>query len=547
MQQELYHEIFGSILDRREMTPYLLHDCAHYEDALNQASRMLANRGFDVVGTVLSDTEKARGMEYVSLAVDYLLKWLFPFVRHQLDLLRALKSDLHELYGDCSAAINTIEGVLCDDTFNRLITSDPRHLFLLASSAKYPRLFEGLKGCPVPVPKVWQRIGCGTLKLCHLIKSIEEDSQDINDFARLGFFLQSKGLSLENLFEYNWHAPEELPTEDSARRAFVKVATFFMKLEASLYRDEKDGALAFVFGEGIFVPIVRIRARLKSPESMFTKLGKSVENEVFGIRDILAITFIIEDKTDALILFHALQKRGVIMQEYTVSPSITQTLFDSPEEMHGAVRRLMVSLARSSGEDAAPDENSIRENAVQFFNALNVSRIKNDYSAGGHRKFQCKINYPLPVHREVDSNVILVPGTEAYEKRHTKKLTTKQHILPVELRISDLQSWEESEQHGEAHHDAYKCRQLLSVMARLFSPLFPFEEKNMDSPEKGPEASLSMIQRRGEYIHNRPSRTHRASPAFSSGFRKRTAKSTKNTNGTKKASHFTVAWAARTM
>lgn len=479
MQQELYHEIFGSILDRREMTPYLLQNCSGYEDALKQASRMLANRGFDITGTSLSDTEKTRALNYVLLAIDYFFEWLFPFLRRQLDLLHSLQSDQHYLYSSCTAAITTIEETLYDDTFIELITSDPRHLFLLASSNKTPDLFAGHEKCPHPVPWLWQRISCGTLKMCHLIKSIEEDSQDINDFARLGFFLQSKGLSLENLYDYNWHSPLELPTEENARRAFVKVATFFMKIEESLHRDEKDGSLTFVSGDGVSVPIAQLKARLKSPESMFTKLGKSVENEVFDIRDILAITFIIEDKTDALTLFHALQKRGVILQEYTVSTSITQTLFDSPEEMHEAVRRLMINLSRSSGENEIPEEKSIHKNAVQFFNALNVGRIENNYSSGGHRKFQCKINYSLPVHWEWDSNVILVPGTTEYENRENIKLVTKQNTLPVELRISDLESWEESEQHGDAHHDAYKTRQLLSVMTRLFSPLFPFEEDNM--------------------------------------------------------------------
>ena len=60
-----------------------------------------------------------------------------------------------------------------------------------------------------------------------------------------------------------------------------------------------------------------IKARLKSPESMVTKLGKDLEGEAYDIRDILAITFILKDKDDTLKLFHALQKKGVILQENT--------------------------------------------------------------------------------------------------------------------------------------------------------------------------------------------------------------------------------------
>ena len=36
--QELFHDIFGSVLDRTELTPYLLRGCPDYEAALRGAS-----------------------------------------------------------------------------------------------------------------------------------------------------------------------------------------------------------------------------------------------------------------------------------------------------------------------------------------------------------------------------------------------------------------------------------------------------------------------------------------------------------------------------
>jgi len=73
--------------------------------------------------------------------------------------------------------------------------------------------------------------------------------------------------------------------------------------------------MIFNSGDGVEVDIADIKSRLKSPESMFTKLGKDIEGEAQDIRDILAITFILKSKDDTLKLFHALQKRGVILQE----------------------------------------------------------------------------------------------------------------------------------------------------------------------------------------------------------------------------------------
>ena len=126
--------------------------------------------------------------------------------------------------------------------------------------------------------------------------------------------------------------PKHIPDNEPAQRAFVKVSTFFYKLKESLMFDEEKGCLVFNSGDGVYVDIVEVKARLKSPESMFTKLGKDVEGEAYDIRDILAITFILKSMDDTLKLFHALQKRGVILQENTASYSITQTLFESPQK-----------------------------------------------------------------------------------------------------------------------------------------------------------------------------------------------------------------------
>jgi hypothetical protein len=80
----------------------------------------------------------------------------------------------------------------------------------------------------------------------------------------------------------------------------------------------------------------------------------------------------------------------------------------------------------------------------------------------------------LPIHRQARLHQILIPGTKAFTHRDRYRLVTEQHTLPVELRISDEQSWKESEQTGDAHHDAYKFRQLIALMNRIFRPTFNF-------------------------------------------------------------------------
>ena len=244
--QELHHEIFGSILDRGEMTPYLLLRSKDYGSALRQATRMMGNRGFDTYGGhELEAGEKERAAKYIDQAYRYCFDFLTPFVKGQLERLKLLDSSNHDIYLNCLMSIGQIESNLNTPDFREVVYQDPRHLFLMASSRKYPHVFHGYKGKNMEVPHDWQQIGCSILKVAYLIKSIEEDSQDINDYAQLGLFLQIQGKSLHDLYNYEWSKPRILPDSEAARRAFVKIATFFLKLKESVKFDVGKGCLVF--------------------------------------------------------------------------------------------------------------------------------------------------------------------------------------------------------------------------------------------------------------------------------------------------------------
>jgi len=477
---ELHHDIFGSVLDKSEMTPYLLLRTDNYEKAIRQAARMMGNRGFDMFGSSeLPESEMTRAQNYVGQVSKYCLNSMLPFLKNHLQKLSELKSANHGLYRNCLQAIADIESVLRDNEFRKIIGEDPRHLFLLASAKKYPHVFSGYKNRDLQVPAHWQQAACSILKMAHLIKSVEEDSQDVNDYAQLGLFLEMQGENLDDLYNYNWHDPGQLPESEAAKRAFVKISTFFHKLQESVRFNPDRNCMAFNSGDGVEVDILEIKSRLKSPESMFTKLGKDVEGEAQDIRDILAITFILKSKDDTLKLFHALQKRGVILQENTLSSSITQTLFDNPESMREAVRILMISLSRSEGRHETPEEAEVLSHARNFYRALGVNTAKNPHSSQGHKKFQCKINFCVPIHRKAGTNEIIVPGTSAYTRRHQTDKNTEQHTLALELRISDQESWHTSEHHGDSHHSAYKFRQLTAVMNRVFRGTFYMPEESI--------------------------------------------------------------------
>jgi len=61
---------------------------------------------------------------------------------------------------------------------------------------------------------------------------------------------------------------------------------------------------------------------------------------------------------------------------------------------------------------------------------------------------------------------------------------TQQHTLGIEIRIADQRSWHASECKGETHHDAYKFRQLIALMNRLFRPLFQFPRQALPQLRK---------------------------------------------------------------
>lgn len=491
-KQELHHEIFGSILDQTEMTPFLLQPATDYFTSIKQATRMLANRGFDVMGSdTLRSSERERAAEYIRRAFDYCFNELFPFVGRQLEGLASLRSPGEGLYRSCLDSLSALSQILNDRAFRALLFEDPRHLLLLASSRKYSFVFSGYHGRDFAIPTYWQEAACCLLKVIHLIKSVEEDSQDISDVAQLGFFLEDRGIGLDDLYRFDWERPSVVPDTESAQRAFVKISLFFHRLGESLGFDREKDCLVFNSGDGVEVEIAEVKARLKSPESMVTKLGKNVEGEAFDIRDILAITFILQDIHDTLKLVHVLQKRGVLLQDNTVSPSITQTLFDDPEDMMEAVRRLMISLAKGRGRDEEPEEEQVAAEAVAFYEALSRNADSNAHTSLGHRKFQCKIGFSVPIHRSAVTNEILVPGTPQYASRDNVDKKTEQHTLGVELRISDVKSWRASERTGESHHDAYKFRQFISVMNRLFKGMFRFPGAQADQLRKDQAALFS--------------------------------------------------------
>jgi uncharacterized protein (TIGR04552 family) len=483
--QELYHEIFGSILDRTEMTPFLLLPAGKYAAALKQVTKMMVNRGFDAAsGDELGESERERATRYVQRSYATIFDGLLPFVTTQLEGLTALNSSNEALYRNCLSSLAEAKATLQGSQFRHLVDEDPRHLFLLASSRKYPHVFSGYQGNSLEVPAAWQQAACCLLKMAHLIKSIEEDSQEINDYVQLAFFFRQWGQRLDELFDYDWEKPAHIPDNEPSQRAFVKISAFFRRLRESLVFDSSRECLVFNSGDGVDVDVAEIKARLKSPESMVVKLGKNAEGEAYDIKDILAITFILTNIDDTLKLFHALQKRGVILQENTASHSVTQTLFDGPEDMKEAVRRLMIGLSLSGGGNAVPREDQLLAHARTFYEALGKNAEGNVYSSRKHRKFQCKIAFSVPIHRATNTNEILIPGTSLYEGRDKIDKTTEQHTLGVELRISDVESWRASERTGDSHHDAYKFRQLVHVMNRVFKNIFYFPDESFPQLRK---------------------------------------------------------------
>ena len=136
-----------------------------------------------------------------------------------------------------------------------------------------------------------------------------------------------------------------------------------------------------------------------------------------------------------------------------------------------------------------PREEQLLAHARTFYEALSRNAEQNVHSGRGHRKFQCKIAFSLPIHRAAETNEIMIPGTPLYEDRDKVGKKTEQHTLGVELRISDVESWRTSERTGDSHHDAYKFRQLVFVMNRVFKNVFSFPEDGFSLLRKD-QASL---------------------------------------------------------
>ena len=88
------------------------------------------------------------------------------------------------------------------------------------------------------------------------------------------------------------------------------------------------------------------------------------------------------------------------------------------------------------------------------------------------------------MHREAKTHKIMIPGTAIYARRNEVDKKTQEHTLGVELRISDEESWSTSEQIGDSHHNAYKFRQLISVMNRIFKNVFNMPKESVPQLKK---------------------------------------------------------------
>ncbi len=169
--------------------------------------------------------------------------------------------------------------MLRDPQFQHIVDEDPRHLFLPASSRKYPGVFSGYQGRSFDVPAAWQQAACCLLKMAHLIKSVEEDSQDINDYAQLGFFLEQQGRRLDDLYEYDWDHPAYIPGNKPAQRALVKSSAFFHRLRESLVFDRSKGCLVFNCAQQ------QIVNQLHWHYSTINNMLRRTRNSAFGIPD----------------------------------------------------------------------------------------------------------------------------------------------------------------------------------------------------------------------------------------------------------------------
>ena len=149
LDQELHKQIFGSVLDRTEMTPFLLLPARDYDSALKQVTKMMVNRGFDALGgDELTMSERERGLRYIRRAYVTIFDGFFPFVTKQLIELAALSSSNDGLYRDCLNALTMARTVLRDPAFRRVVDEDPRHLFCLPPPGNIPTFFRGIGDPP---------------------------------------------------------------------------------------------------------------------------------------------------------------------------------------------------------------------------------------------------------------------------------------------------------------------------------------------------------------------------------------------------------------
>jgi len=205
----------------------------------------------------------------------------------------------------------------------------------------------------------------------------------------IGYFLEGQGQSCRICNNYDWGIRSSFLEVTRAEGICKRYQTFPQTEGFSDVRRKKRMPV-FNSGDGVEVDIAEIKARLKSPESMFTKLGKSVEEEAYDKGHTCQSTFILKSRDDTL-SFSMRCRKGVILQENNGFASITQTLFDDPADMIEATANTdEPALSKSEGKNETPGMKKLLSNATRFLMPSVSTQQRTCIHLLAHKKFQLK-------------------------------------------------------------------------------------------------------------------------------------------------------------
>ncbi len=248
-----------------------------------------------------------------------------------------------------------------------------------------------------------------------------------------------------------------------------------------IHRDQENNLFLKNEEGDVLVPLVDFQTKAKkSRDSIIIKLLHKTENVAEELFDRIGVRFITENAVDTLRVMRFLYKNYVI-SVHNIKPSRSQNSLIDLEKF----KKLHFELEKEAMRSQF-DESKFIEECTKITKECAINKSEgnvNEHTLDSYSSFHftCRqlIKYKNPFMKEFNAVRKMAKELDSEIAAKILSLDTSsiakdvRFFYPFEVQITDIESHKKNTE-GEASHQEYKKKQLVSAKNRLFRPLFEY-------------------------------------------------------------------------